>query len=165
MRKLVIALAIGAALATNAPPADAAISQKAPTPTHVVKASFDALNRGDAVASAASFATNGELITPLGGCNPCTGRAVIQEHLSAAIANGTKVTLMGRTHVKGTTVVVRGEVRASSFPPGIERVIGIFRSTIRKGLIVRQTNDYDRSDAQTAALLTAIEQTTGTPMS
>ena len=70
MRKLVIALAVGAALATNAPPAGAAISQKAPTPTHVVKASFDALNRGDAVASAAYFATNGELITPLGGCNP-----------------------------------------------------------------------------------------------
>ena len=72
---------------------------------------------------------------------------------------------MGRTRVKGTTVVVRGEVRASSFPPGIERVIGIFRSTIRKGLIVRQTNDYDRSDPLTAALLTAIEQRTGTPTS
>jgi hypothetical protein len=43
---------------------------------------------------------------------------------------------MGRTHVKGTTVVVRGEVRAS-----------------------------DRSDPQTAALLTAIEQRTATPTS
>jgi hypothetical protein len=165
MRKLAIALAIGVALATNATPAGAAISQKAPTPTQVVKASFDAFNRGDGVASAAYFAANGQLITPLGGCNPCTGRAAIQEHLSAAIANGTKITLMGRSHVKGTTVVVRGEVRASSFPPGIERVIGVFRSTIRKGLIVRQTNDYDRNDSQTAALLTAIEQTTGTPTS
>ena len=165
MRKFVIALAIGAALATNTAPAGAAILQKAPTPTQVVKASFDAFNRGDGVASAAYFASNGQLITPLGGCNPCTGRAVIQEHLSAAIANGTKITLMGRPHVKGTTVVVRGKVTASGFPPGIERVIGVFRSTIRKGLIVRQTNDYNRSDPQTAALLTAIEQRTGTPAS
>ena len=82
----------------------------------------------------------------MGGCNPCTRRAVIREHLSAAIANGTKVTLTGRLAAKGTTVVVGAEVRASSFPPGIERVIGIFRSTIRKGVIVRQTNDYDKSD-------------------
>ena len=101
----------------------------------------------------------------MGGCNSCTGRAVIQEHLSAAIANGTKVTLTGRPNAKGTTVVVRVEVRASGFPPGIERVIGIFRSTIRKGLIVRQTNDYDESDPQTRTLLTAIEQRTRTPTS
>ncbi len=71
----------------------------------------------------------------------------------------------GRPNAKGTAVVVRVEVRASGFPPGIERVIGIFRSTIRKGLIVRQTNDYDKSDPQTGAILTAIEQRTGTPTS
>jgi hypothetical protein len=165
MRKVMMVVAIGAALAINATGAGAAVTQKAPTPTQVVNASFDALNRGDAAASAGYFAPNGKLITPLGGCNPCTGRAVIEEHLSAAIANGTKVTLMGRPRVKGMTVVVRGVVMASSFPPGIERVIGIFRSTIRKSLIVRQTNDYDRNDPQTAALLTAIEQRTGTPTS
>jgi hypothetical protein len=87
---------------------------------------------------------------------------VIQDHLSAAIANGTKITLIGRPRVKGATVVVRGEVRASRFPPGVERVIGVFRSTVRKRLIIRQTNDYDRKDPQTAALLAIIDQTTTT---
>jgi ketosteroid isomerase-like protein len=165
MRKLLIVLIIGAAMAANMAAPSTAMPRKATTPAQVVRASFDALNRGDAAAAAAAFAPNGELITPLGGCNPCTGRAVIQQHLSRAVANGTTVTLVGRPQVKGAVVTFRGEVRASSFPSGIQRVIGVFRSTTRKGLILRQTNDYDRSDPQTAALLAAIQQASGTTSS
>lgn len=164
MRKLLIALIVGATMAASTV-ASAAMPRKAPTPVQVVRASFDALNRGDAAAAAAAFAPNGQLITPLGGCNPCTGRAVIQQHLSRAVASGTTITLVGRPQVKGVVVTFRGEVRATSFPPGIQRVIGVFRSTTRKGFILRQTNDYDRSDPQTAALLTAIQQASGTTSS
>lgn len=98
-----------------------------------------------------------------GGCTPCTGRIVIQDHLGAAIANGTKITLIGRPRARWTTIVMRGEVRATRFPPRVERVIGVFRSVVRKGLIVRQTDDYDRKDPETAALLAIIEQTTTVP--
>jgi len=163
VRRLVIALAIAAVAATSAAAASAAAPQKTLTPVQVIRASFDALNRGDAAASAAFFAPNGQLITAVGGCKPCTGRAAIQEHLSAAVANGTKVKIVGRAQIKGATVVLRGEGRSSGFPAGIERAIGTFRSTTHKGLIVRQENDYDRSDPQTAALLAAIERATGPP--
>lgn len=62
-----IVAAVGVAMATSVIPADAAVSRKAPTPTQVVNASFEALNRGDAVASAADFAPNGKLITHWAG--------------------------------------------------------------------------------------------------
>jgi uncharacterized protein (TIGR02246 family) len=162
MRTFLIAFALSATVATGTT-ASAAAARKTATPVEVVRASFAALNRGDAAASAGYFAPDGQLITPLGGCNPCTGRTVIQEHLSAAVTNGVKVTVVGKPKVKGSTVVVRTEVRGSRFPPGVERAIGVFRSTVRKGLITAQKNDYDRSDPQTAALLTVIEQATGTP--
>jgi ketosteroid isomerase-like protein len=165
MRKLLIAFIVGATMAASTAASASAMPLKAITPVQVVRASFEALNRGDAAGAAAAFAPNGELITPLGGCNPCTGRAVIQQHLSRAVASGTTVTLVGRPQVKRAVVTFRGEVRASSFPAGIQRVIGVFRSTTRKGFIVRQTNDYDRSDPQTAALLTAIQQASGTTTS
>jgi ketosteroid isomerase-like protein len=165
MGKPLIAFMIGATMAASAAAPAAARPRKAITPVEVVRSSFDALNHGDAAAAAAAFAPDGVLITPLGGCNPCLGRAMIQQHLSRAVANGTTVTLVGRPQVKRAVVTVRGEVRATSFPSGIQRVIGVFRSTIRKGLIVRQTNDYDRSDPQTAALLTAIQQASGTTAS
>lgn len=158
MRAFLISLAI-AAVAIGATSVSANTLDNA-TPAQVVTASFDALNRGDAAAAAAAFAPNGKLITPLGGCTPCTGRTVIEQHLAAAIANGTTITLVGQPRVRGAIVVVRGEVRSRNFPAGIERVIGVFRSVVRKGLIVRQTNVYDRKDPQTAALLALIKQAT-----
>jgi hypothetical protein len=163
MRIVVFTVALAAAAAASVTGSGASVSDNArPTRAQIVLASFDALNDGDAAASAAYFAEDGELVTPLAGCNPCTGRDVIQQRLSAAIANGTTVTVVGRPTVKGANVVTRVEVRASRFPPGVERVLGIYRSTVRRGLIVRQTNDYDRSDPQTAALLAIIERATTT---
>jgi len=161
MRKVLGVLVLGAGMAVTTAASAVTMPRKAMSPVQSVRASFDALNRGDAAAAAAAFAPNGELITPLGGCSPCTGRAVIQEHLSRAVSSGTTITLVGRPQIKGSVVTFRGEVRAPSFPPGIQRVLGVFRSTTRKGFIVRQTNDYDRNDPQTAALLAAIQQQTG----
>jgi hypothetical protein len=129
-----------------------------PTPFQVLKAEVDALNRGDVAGSIAYFAPNAELITPLGGCNPCVGTALIREHWSGAAANQTKLTA-DHPRTVGDIVTVRSSISSPQFPTGITRAIGTATVEVRNGKITRLDVQYDRSDPQTAALLAIVAGT------
>ena len=126
-----------------------------PTPFGVVNAENDALNRGDVAGSIAYFAPNAVLVTPLGGCNPCTGRAVIREHWSGAAANQTKITLTDPRTV-GDIVTVKSTMRSPQFPTGITRLLGSAIVSVRNGKITRLDARYDESDPQTGAMLAIV---------
>jgi hypothetical protein len=160
--RLALTIFTATGLALSAGAASATTSPSAAKPASVVQAYVADFNRGDAAAAAAHFSLDSEFFTPLGGCNPCTGRTAIQAKLSAAIANQTKLAI-GRPRVRATTVTVHSELRSPMLPSGIDRAVGTFTATVRNGSIIRSRMEYDRSDPQTAALLNAIGQ--GTPTS
>lgn len=161
MRKLALSVAAVLMVAAWASGVGAATLAKKtpPGPRKVFEAYLDDFNRGDGTAAASLFATDAVLTTPLGGCSPCVGRAVIQQHLTGANGNQTRIAIR-HVRVKGARVSGDATVTSPQFPAGIQRVIGPFRMTVRHGKITRLDAEYDRRDPQTAALLTIIEQST-----
>ena len=120
----------------------------------VVQAYVDDFNRGDVDATVAHFSADAEFITPLGGCSPCVGRDAIRQKLAGAIAAKSQIAITNPT-TSGDTVTA-GVLSSPQFPAGIQRAIGPFTATVRGGLIVRATAEYDASDPQTAALLALV---------
>jgi hypothetical protein len=142
----------GASPTSTAPAASTTSTQPGPTPFQVLSAETDALNRGDVAGSVAYFAPDAVLITPLGGCNPCTGREAIREHWSSAAAGQTMIELSDPQTV-GDIVTVQSTTRSPQLPTGITRVLGTAVVSVRDGKITRLDQRYDEHDAQTAALL------------
>jgi hypothetical protein len=164
---LALALTLGACGSSGEPTARSEPSSTAapvttttkpagPTPFEVLDAENEAFNRGDVAGSIAYFAPNAVLITPLGGCNPCTGREIIREHWSGATANQTNITLSD-PHTVGSIVTAKATVRSPQFPTGITRALGSAVVEVRNGKITRIDQRYDRTDPQTGALLAIVE--------
>jgi hypothetical protein len=135
--------------------------RKKPASLRVVEAYVSDFNHGDAAAAAAHFATDATFTTPLGGCTPCAGRDAIEQKLAGAIANKSHISI-SHPRVSGNLVKVKAALSSPLFPPGVHRAIGRFTATVRKGRIVSSSMTYDRSDPQTAALLTAAGVSAGT---
>jgi len=121
----------------------------------VVQAYITAFDAGDAKAAAAEFATDAHFSTPLGSCNPCVGRAVIEQKLAPAIAANTKLAI-AQTTASGNTVKGKSTLTSPKFPAAVKRAIGSFTATIANGKIMQLDQEYDRTDAQTDALFKSL---------
>jgi ketosteroid isomerase-like protein len=154
-RRVAFAATLLVALAGMPGVAGAGGSDKPLKPLRVVRQSIEAFNRGDAAKAASYYAIDAEFFTPLGGCDPCVGREVIEQKLGGAIQAQTQVSI-SRARVSGRTVTADLVLEAPTLPPGVERAVGTLTVLVRKGKAVEWRVDYDRGDAQTAMLLDAV---------
>lgn len=157
MRKALVVLVAATALLAWGRPAGAAERPQPKSPRRVVQAYVDDFNRGDAAAAASHFSTDAVLVTPLGSCNPCTGRDVIQGKFAGATSAQTHIAYT-RPRVSKDKVSAPTTLTSPNFPPGVTRAVGSFTATVRRGKIIRLVQDYDRSDPETAMLFAATGQ-------